>query len=404
MKLKATSETARGVKILNSFCYGPVWATHEGGPYWRAHVWQSKPELWTAHAALTREIGAVEDLLRPAMPAPAKVALLHSSASDIWTVGGTNAFGFDRMHLWLAFAHAQMPVDIVAERQVARGMLDGYRVCHLTGPNLARAAAVKLREWVQNGGTLVLAAGAAERDEFNEPLNVLDDILPATRGTLEQLQTIQASGRYISSLAPKDEARWDDGRLDVLAVRQKLTPRAGAAITATLKDESPAIVCGTAGRGVVSCAAFLPGLAYIKPALDHRAALQKKVDEKTPLDAAEQAAAAKLDRSYNPWNFPGDVRDLILKPAREAGIEPPVRCSRALVDAVFMPGERGIVIPLANYTLEPIASIELKVAVPRRISRVESAVHGAVSFTQSSPDTVTFSLPLESNDFLQLIF
>ena len=32
VKLKATSELARGVKILNNFCYGPSWATHEGGP------------------------------------------------------------------------------------------------------------------------------------------------------------------------------------------------------------------------------------------------------------------------------------------------------------------------------------------------------------------------------------
>ena len=44
------------------------------------------------------------------------------------------AYGFDRMHTWLALAHAQVPVDIVPEREIER--LDGYKVCYLSGPNL----------------------------------------------------------------------------------------------------------------------------------------------------------------------------------------------------------------------------------------------------------------------------
>lgn len=55
VKLKATGEVARGVQILNSFFYGPTWASHEGGPYWRSHAWQAKPETWTANASLSRE-------------------------------------------------------------------------------------------------------------------------------------------------------------------------------------------------------------------------------------------------------------------------------------------------------------------------------------------------------------
>src|SRR5205823_4227144 len=136
----------------------------EGGPYWRSSVWQGKPDTWTANAALNREVGAAEDMLLTAMPAPAKVALLYSSSSDIWTIDGNLAYGFDRMHTWLALAHAQMPVDVVSEQQAAKGMLDGYSVCYLTGPNLTRAAAEKLKQWMQAGGTLWLTAGAAERD------------------------------------------------------------------------------------------------------------------------------------------------------------------------------------------------------------------------------------------------
>jgi hypothetical protein len=169
VKLKATSELARGVKVFNNFCYGPSWATHEGGQYFRSHVWYNKPNSWTANASLIREIGAVEDLLISAMPARAQTALLYSSASDAWDVGGNLAYGFDRMHTWLALAHDQVPVDVVHETQAAADALKGYKVCYLSGRNLAQDAAEKLKQWVSEGGTLWLTAGAATRDEFNRP-------------------------------------------------------------------------------------------------------------------------------------------------------------------------------------------------------------------------------------------
>lgn len=385
IKLKATSEAARGVKIFNSFCYGPVWATHEGGPYWRTHVWQGKPETWTANAAITREIGAVEDLLVKAMPAPAKVALLYSTSSDAWTVDETFAYGFDRMHTWMALAHAQMPVDIVAERQVQRGILEGYQVCYLSGPNLTRVAAEKLKQWVQNGGTVWLTAGAAMRDELNRPLHVLDDILPAQRGEVLSLQTFRSSGRFLNTLASKDTVTWESGKADVLSIKQTLIAKPGAKTIATFKDGSAAIV----NRGSVTVCGFLPALSYIKTALDRR-------------KAAEEVRHPLSERSYNPWEFPSDLRDLILMPAK--GIPRPITCSHPLVDAVFMQGDKGLVVPLANYTLEPISWLKLHVTVPRPVATAHSAIHGEIAFKQTSPTTVELSLPLENNDFITLRF
>lgn len=382
VKLKATSEAARGVKIFNNFCYGPTWASHEGGPYYRSHLWQGKPETWTANASITREIGAVEDVLLPAMPAPAQVALLYSTASDVWTVDETFAFGFDRMHTWMALAHAQMPVDIVAERQVERGMLDQYKVCYLTGPNLTRAAAAKLKAWVQKGGTLFITAGAAMKDEYNRPLDVLDDILPATRGEVQSLQTFRASGRYLNTLAAKGTVSWKTGTADVLSVKQTLNAKPGAESLATFKDGSAAIV----RKGNIVVCGFLPALSYIKTALDRR-------------KTAEEAKHPLAERSYNPWEFPSEVRELILSPT--ASITRPIECSHALVDAVFMPGEKGIVIPLANYTLEAIEKLELKVTTPKKVARVESAVRGKVPFQQSG-NVLKLTLPLENNDFVML--
>ena len=383
VKLKATSEAARGVKIFNNFCYGPNWASHEGGPYYRSHLWHGKPEAWTANASITREIGAAEDLLLPAMPAPAQVALIYSTASDVWTVDENYAFGFDRMHTWMALAHAQVPVDVVAERQIERGALDKYRVCYLTGPNLTRAAALKLKAWVKNGGSLFLTAGAVMRDEYNRPLDVLDDLLPAQRGELLTLQKFQASGRLLTSLQAKDTITWKEGKAEVLSIKQSLTAKPGTETLATFTDSSAAIV----RKDRITICGFLPALSYIKTALDRR-------------KVAEGAKHPLTERSYNPWEFPAEVRELILEPAK--AVVKPITCSHALVDTVFMPSEKGIVIPLANYTLESIDKLTLRINTPKKIVRAESAVRGPLTFQQA--DKVELSLPLENNDFVMLWF
>ena len=402
IKLKATSELARGSKTLESFCYGPRWATHEGGPYWRTHVWQARPETWDANASLTREVGAVEDVLLTAMPVPAKVALLYSSATDIWTAEGNLAWGFDRMHTWLALAHAQMPVDVLSERQAAQGMLDGYQVCYLSGPNLTLSAAEKLKAWVEAGGTLWLTADAASRDEFNRPLHVLDPILPADRAQVQELQKVGAAGRNLAGLSAKDEVRWPGGKADVLAVRQSLAARAGVTTLATFGDKSPAAVQGKAGRGTICCVGFLPSLGYIKQALDARNELQRKATEGSSLAAAEQKEVAILERSANPWKYPADLREFILSPVRAAGVASPITCDVPLVDAVVMHGDVGIIIPLANYTLEPIERLTLQVSVPRRVVKAESARRGGIAFRQGSSGTVELAMPLENNDFVKL--
>ncbi len=383
VKLKATGEIARGVKILNSFSYGPLWGSHEGGPWFRSHLWQAQPENWTAYAALSREIGAAEDLLLPAMPAQAEVALLYSSSSDAWTIGESSVHGFERMHTWMALAHAQMPVDVLEERQIERGMLDGYKVCYLSGPNLTRAAAVRLKEWVRAGGTLFLSPGAASRDEFNRPSDLLDEILPAVRGGLVQAQAFRASGRYLDTLRPVDTVGWKGGQAEVLGVKQALSPKPGAEISATFQDGTAAMV----SDGRVTVCGFPPALSYIKTALDRR-------------KEAEKAGHPLTERSYNPWEFPAALRELILRPA--ASVRRPIECSHALVDAVFMPGERGVVVPLSNYTLEPVPELSLGISSPGKVGRVESAVHGKLPFHQG--ERVEVKLPLGNNDFLMLWF
>lgn len=399
IQLKATSGVARGVKILKNFFYGPSWGSHEGGPLWRSSAWYAKPETWRANAEIVRLIGGAEDLLVPAMPAKADVAILYSSSSDVWTLGDNYAYGFDRMHTWLALTHAQIPVDILSEKDVANGELEGYKVCYLSGPNLTGGAAEALQAWVHGGGTLWLTAGAAERDEYNRTLTTLDDVLPAKRQAAEQLQKHLSAGRSLYALKAQDRATVGNAKMEVLSVRQCLAPRAEVEVLGTFDDSSAALVHGDYGSGSVYCAGLLPALAYVKPALVARNELAA---QKPSTEVGEAVTADPLDRSYNSWQYPADIREILLRPVRQAAVDPPLRCSVPLVDAVYMTCPQGILIPLANYTLNPLAEVSLEVRVPSPVQRVESVRHGKLRFNNVEEDVIQVTLPLDVTDFVKI--
>lgn len=402
IRLKAISEAARGVKAFKSFAYGPEWTTHENSP------WQKVTSLWGDHAALIHEIGAVEDVLTPAMPQKAEVALLYSSAADAWNYQGNLASGFERMHTWLALTHAQIPVDVVHESEVAEGVLgSGYKVCYLADTHITRAAADKLSKWVEDGGTLILSAGAGQRDEFNRPLATLDALLPYQRQNLETLQSFASSGRALTSLAPKDSVQAGQTEIDVLSLRQKfanVVPGQGIAIDATFADGTPAAIRSLVGKGAVVSRGYLPSLDYIRKALIAKGDIQKRdqeLNENNGIPGPDDVEPLKLnEKSYNPWQYPGDVREHILQPVRSAKIALPVLCSVPLVDAVYMTSGNDIIIPLANYTLQPIKEMSLDIAVKGPVNEVRTVYQGALKYEKLDANTIRVRLPLDCTDFV----
>ncbi len=430
IKTKAVAETARGVRMWMNFSYGPNWSSHEGGPAWRSHLWHGKPELWKANAEITREIGAAEDWLLTAQPAKAEVALLYSSSSDIWTMQSNLAYGFDRMHTWLALTHAQIPVDIVPEREFDR--LDHYKVCYLSGPNLTRSAAAKLRTWVKAGGMLWLTADAASHDEFNRAVDTIASLLPVRLGEPATLDAFHSAGRFLSYLNPRDTVTWDGEVLEVLSVKQPLSVVGDAEVLATFADGQPAVAVGKAGKGRVVVSGFLPALSYIKPALVSRRPLEQQVEAEreaaAKLAAANQAsgrndqplatsatvsvanASSKvptadrevLERSYNPWVFSEGIREKLLTPVRAAKVALPLTCDTPLVDAVALPCEQGTLIALANHTLRPLDRVKLQLRTEKPVTRVESVRQGLLKIEPGEAGVIRFVLPLDASDFVMV--
>jgi len=429
-KTKAVSETARGVRLWQNFSYGPSWGSHEGGQPAHSHLWWGKPEVWRANAEITREIGAVEDWLVTAKPASAEVALIYSSSSDIWTMWTNLASGFDRMHTWLALAHAQIPTDILSEQDLAAQRLT-HKVAYLSGPNLSRAAAAQLKRWVESGGTLFLTADAAARDEFNRPLDLLLPMLPADRGEAQQLEPFQGAGRFLSDLNVKDSVTWNGEKLDVLSTKQSLQPRPQSRNLATFADGSPAVVSRAAGRGQVICCGFLPALSYIRPALLARRPLELKLNafrdaaatKLTSADTKDQPTATNatvstaprlvavegispadqdlLGRSYNPWLFSPSIRERVLSPVRTANVQSPVTCNTPLVDVVHLHCKQGLLIALSNFSLRPVKKFTLTIKDLPRDAKATSVRSGNLPILRNG-GSATMTLPLDATDFVTL--
>jgi len=406
IRLKAVSEAARGVKIFKSFAYGPVWATHEHSP------WQKNTQIWGDQAAVIREIGAAEDELIPAKPQKAQVAILYSSASDVWNQQNL-VYGFERMHTWLALTHAQIPVDIIHESEVADGFLSGYKVCYLSDPNITRAAATKLAAWAQAGGTLIMTAGAGEFDEYNRPLDTLNKLLPYQRNAVQILQGYRASGRYLTTLNPKDSVTEGNTHIDVLGVKQTFAnvnsrsgvpPLGAPQIKSTFKDGSPAAIHSAAGKGFIICEGYLPAIDYMRKALIAKGDVTKmaaEISDNNGIPGPNDVEPLTLnEKSYNPWQYPADVRDVIIEPAKSANVEIPVKCSVPLVDVVYMIGGNNLLIPLANYTLQPIKDMTLEIAVDKPVRGVKSVYQGNIKFEKIDANKIRIHLPLKCTDFV----
>jgi hypothetical protein len=403
-RLKAVSEAARGVKLFKSFMYGPQWTTYE------SEVWQSVPDAWKDQAAAVHEIGAVEDELLPAMPKKAQVALLYSSSADIWNDGKDWATGFERMHTWLALAHAQIPVDVIGEDDVASGDLAGYKVCYFSDANLTATAAQKLSDWVKSGGTLIMTAGAGERDEFNRLLKSLNALLPYRRNPVEILQKYYGgSGSKLASLKPQGSVVAGKLKFDILAQKQTFADvkiENGTTIKSTFEDGTPAEIQSVVGKGSVICKGYLPALDYIRTALIAKSSvadLSKKIENNTGRPTAEDALLLdKNQKSYNPRQYPAGVRDAIIQSAKDAKVEVPIVCSVPLVDAVYMTSAKGIVIPLANYTLQPIKGMTLDISVDKPFREVRSVYQGVLPFKKIGAKKIRVTLPLECTDFITI--
>ncbi|MBI3923843.1 MAG: beta-galactosidase trimerization domain-containing protein [Armatimonadetes bacterium] len=334
---------ANNVKDLDFFIASPdAWSTENYVTY------RGGLPTFKAIRRLSGMAGLIENDLIPARPDPTPVAMLLSEASDVWELEGltqwdvkpgsvaSNVSQEERKDLWYALRLAGYRVDVVTEEDVVDGLLNQYKAVYLCGRNLRRQCTQVLDRWVENGGLLFATAGAATRNEFDEPMVALDKALG--RGVLRTEQRYRGALRAKLELLfekPLDSVKMDGSAFDVLCSKESFDPVPGAEVLARfVSDGAPAMTRNRYGKGVAYYIGALPGQAFVRKGL--------------PLVPMGKGGNENNASHFEPVDFDPAARDAILRPLRENDLLPDVEIYHRSVVAGRLSGPSGVVVPVVN--------------------------------------------------------
>jgi hypothetical protein len=366
--LKMLAAAAHGAKAFDPYIFGPNPAFADG--------WSEKEHTYRSLAGAIRTLGRAETLLYPGKPAEARVAIVFPQASQVWDNDpAAKCYLTELYGLHAALIHEHHAVDFVDDFGLERGDLQRrkYRVVYVTAPNLSVKAQRALRAWAEAGGTLVVLPGACAADEYDEPTNVLTEILGTTRGTGPRIATPHSKsatrlvGDPVYAVGDRLGVKEGYGFLHTTA----LTPTTGKAL-ARFADGNAAVVEAALGQGRVLSYGFWPGVTYwLSP--DRR------------------------DPRRLPQGWPRAVRKLATAPVRLAGLAPTVEVSVEGVEAALLQSAEGTAVVLLNWTGEPLAEVLVKIPHAGQAKSVRSANRAALRST-ARDGIVEVRLPLRAVD------
>jgi hypothetical protein len=286
----------------------------------------------------------------------AEVAVLFDHANDCWSGGTEVSPGkgqlTERRMLQLFLATNQVPSDILTEDDLDSHLKD-YKVLYITDINISRNAAKAVGGWVKNGGILFTTAGAATRDEANQPQNLVLSL--AGKGAEIRMSSPQDLPEYteysgIYKLPILDDVRWDDsGSPEFAAVTRKEEISIPGASTLALykKSGSPAAVVFNCGAGKVVRIGTSPGTSWARTA--------------NPSFAPSDREKGAFNRTYAPgmekvYEYPLDI----------AGVKRPLRISVPWVHAQVFELPESALIVMADYASFGERKVDIEVSTVRR--------------------------------------
>lgn len=340
---------AHGVKILNHFhTEAQVLTT------WDYVDVMDSPRTYQAIHDVIHDVGAVEHRLFPAMPQQAQIAIMLSRASDTWDtedIGGSghlystkfNVNNEERKAIWLALRHAQYPVDLITDEDIADGRLSTYKVLYIVGSEMLRAAAEPLMNWVKNGGLVYTTGGGGLLDEYHQRLKMLYQIYGIKEHELVRHIRHIRPRQTLSEMKPYDElvTRPLDETTDKITLpayfyRETLQPESSADIVGRyIADNSAGLIVNKFGKGRAIYCCALAGIAYLKPAITGSSQIL-------------------------PTNFSENVRRFITAPAIWADVVSPVQTSDPLVETQYFCGAEGDIVVLINWRDESIENLVVR--------------------------------------------
>ncbi len=399
----AVLEWGQNVKDLDFFGACPdIWATENYIAY------RGGLPTWKAIRTISGMAGLIEDHLVAATTEPARIAMLLSESSDIWEVEGkgqgavepgsvaTNVSQEERKAIWYALRNAGYRVDQLTEEDVADGLLKNYSVLYVCGQNLQRKCVPKIKEWVQNGGAVFATAGAARKDEFDEPLTDLDEMF----GRWNAISYQRYKGPLRARLEllfekPLDTVKLATGeKVKALCSREETTSLQDATRLATYENGSPAFIEKSVGKGHAYYTAMLPGQAYIQAGL--------------PVTPQGKGGSQTSPWMIESLTFDAVASKMIRKPLDALGIKPDVMVNQPGVVTNRLKGPKSTIITVVNLAQQQkgtLKDVRLSIHVDGGVKRAWSCFHskGSLRINRDEAGVIEVTLPtLEAADVIVL--
>jgi hypothetical protein len=367
-----------GAKILDLFEFDAVWVA-----YTENHV--TGKEMYAAVLRGMRELGLCEDIVQAGTRRPAEVGLWFSETGDIW---GDNekSFGSAKRALYTAILHQQVALDFIVDQDAAEGTLAAYKVLYLTDNHVSQASSQTIAEWVKKGGTLFATAGAGMFDERNQPNAVLRELLGVEQAALDapaeaQVGFLKEDLPFKSAIDTATlKANGQECKVPVLGIRSRIVLK-GAEARGTFADGSPAVATRKVGKGQATTCAFLPGLAYFKPAI--------------PMKPLDRGSTDDAMAHFIPTAFDPNASELIGSAVK--GLARPVVSSEPLVAASIIESKAGTAIVLENWSGNPVRGMTLTANIPLP-AKAELASGGKIVVKKDGDATVfTFDMDVSGD-------
>jgi len=371
LRLKAYSALAQGCKSIFFWTFGPTFVSTE-------NYWSDLRSEYDGIADIAKALTLAEPVMYTAKPVSDQVALLYSVSHDMWNTTDPACFVENRL-TWTGLRHLGIQPDILREEDIAAGKLANYQALYITSECVTHQAAAAIDAWVQNGGIVYLIAGAATRDEFNEPYipEFAATVWPENAAELTFKQTGYSYNERndLPNIPAITYADTSGGAVKVIGHRLDLRDTLDQAdVLATFQDNGAIAGARVSyGTGTVVAYGFMPGLAY------------------SPYTVGQ----ATLDEVW-----PAAPRALMKQPLSAGGITGVVTPSVPVVEAGMLKGPDGAAIVLINHTYRPIPELKLTVRdLPQYISAFTTK-GSPVTITPISATESEVKLPLEWTDII----
>lgn len=369
---RTLTSVARGARLIYWYTYGPDWS--------KGDTFAGKPVILNKLAHTSRLIAKAEHVTYDSdWAVPAEVAIVRPLTSKFF---GDAASWENGKWMYSALTHAHIPLDAVDETLLMESDLSKYKAIVVAGSHIRRDVAIRLAQWVKNGGTLLTTGGGMRFDEASQPLD--DVLLPVfgvtDRSDLElQADVARYGATSLKSIARKANAattqvRAFDHVTDVIVGRETVRLQSGTDMIGTYSDGRPAMTRNTFGKGNAWLIAHHAGVEY----------------------ATDVMGGGKHQASK---------RDSIAMPIIQAGVRPVVDASEPLVEGVLLASNRSKehAVVLMNWTRENLSDVTIKLRGAATTKRITStALNSDVAFTRDG-DVLTLELTtLGDGDILLL--